>query len=417
MVGKQKYQAGDQTLLRQINLSAILNHIRIETPISRSVLAERTGLNKATISNLVNELIDKKFVKELGIKNSGIGRPSSLLVLNPEAGFILSSEIGVDFITVIGTDFSPNILFEVTKKIEPNLDPAIVIELLISILKKAQNKCSKHVGNNFLGLALGVPGLVDFESGCLLFAPNLQWKDIPLKNILSSAFDAPIFVDNEANLATLGEYFFGNALLYDDVLYLSVGVGLGGGMLREGQLLRGVGGMAGEFGHMTADPDGELCGCGNRGCWETQASQKVLFKYVHEALKKGETSILQETCGHNLELLNTDLIIEAARRNDRVALESLKKVGRHLGIGISSLINALNPGIIVLGGILSSAWEILEPEINRELTNRALYWNRESTKVVLGKNGSKSCVMGGIATVYQMILSEPHNNSHIFDNK
>ncbi len=417
MVGKQKYQAGDQTLLRQINLSAILNHIRIETPISRSVLAERTGLNKATISNLVNELIDKKFVKELGIKNSGIGRPSSLLVLNPEAGFILSSEIGVDFITVIGTDFSPNILFEVTKKIEPNLDPAIVIELLISILKKAQNKCSKHVGNNFLGLALGVPGLVDFESGCLLFAPNLQWKDIPLKNILSSAFDAPIFVDNEANLATLGEYFFGNALLYDDVLYLSVGVGLGGGMLREGQLLRGVGGMAGEFGHMTADPDGEFCGCGNRGCWETQASQKVLFKYVHEALKKGETSILQETCGHNLELLNTDLIIEAARRNDRVALESLKKVGRHLGIGISSLINALNPGIIVLGGILSSAWEILEPEINRELTNRALYWNRESTKVVLGKNGSKSCVMGGIATVYQMILSEPHNNSHIFDNK
>jgi glucokinase-like ROK family protein len=417
MIGNQKYQAGDQTLLRQINLSAILNHIRIETPISRAVLAERTGLNKATISNLVNELIDKKFVKELGVKNSGIGRPSSLLVLNPEAGFILSSEIGVDFISVIGTDFSPKILFEITKKIEPNLEPTIVIDMLIAILKRAQNKCRKSVGNNFLGLALGVPGLVDFESGCLLFAPNLQWKDIPLKSILSSEFDAPIFVDNEANHATLGEYFFGNAFLYDDVLYLSVGIGLGGGMLREGQLLRGVGGMAGEFGHMTADPDGDMCGCGNRGCWETQASQKVLFKYVREALAKGETSILQESCGHNLELLNTDLIIDAAKRNDRVALESLKKVGRHLGIGISSLINALNPGIIVLGGILSSAWEILEPEINQELTNRALYWNRESTKVVLGKNGSKSCVMGGIATVYQMILSEPHNNSHHFDNK
>ena len=198
MVGKQKYQAGDQTLLRQINLSAILNHIRIETPISRAILAERTGLNKATISNLVNELISKKFVKELGVKNSGIGRPSSLLVLNPEAGFILSSEIGVDFISVIGTDFSPNILFEVTKKIEPNLDPPIVIEMLISILKKAQNKCSKHVGNNFLGLDFGVPGLVDFESGCLLFAPILQWKYFPLWNILSSEFDAPIFVDNEA---------------------------------------------------------------------------------------------------------------------------------------------------------------------------------------------------------------------------
>jgi glucokinase-like ROK family protein len=407
---KQMYQAGDQTLLRQINLSAILNHIRVETPVSRVVLAERTGLNKATISNLINELIDKKFVKEIGVKNSGLGRPPSQLILNPEAGFILSSEIGADFISVIGTDFSPRILFEVTEKISLFSDQTSVINLLISHLKKAQEICSQKTSNNFLGLALGVPGLVDYETGCLLFAPNLQWKDIPLKSILESEFSAPIFVDNEANLATLGEYYFGNAFNYEDVLFLSVGVGLGGGMVRQGQLLRGVGGMAGEFGHMTADPDGGLCGCGNRGCWETQASQRVLFQYIHESILKGEDSLLKDTCGPDLILLNIDLILDAAKKNDRVALEALQRVGRHLGIGIASLINALNPGIIVLGGILSAAWEILEPEINKELSARALYWNRESTKVVLGKNGKQSCVMGGIAVVYQAILSKPHNN-------
>ncbi|MDO9086939.1 MAG: ROK family transcriptional regulator [Anaerolineaceae bacterium] len=413
MSGKQMYQAGDQTLLRQINLSAILNHIRVETPVSRVVLAERTGLNKATISNLINELIDKKFVKEIGVKSSGLGRPPSQLILNPEAGFILSSEIGADFISVIGTDFSPKILFEVTEKINHNSDASSVINLLISHLKKAQEICSQNTNNNFLGLALGVPGLVDYETGCLLFAPNLQWKDIPLKKLLESEFSAPVFVDNEANLATLGEYYFGNAFNYEDVLFLSVGVGLGGGMLRQGHLLRGVGGMAGEFGHMTADPDGGLCGCGNRGCWETQASQRVLFKYVHEAIINGEDSILRESCCNDLSSLNTDLIVEAAKKNDKVALDALKKVGHHLGIGIASLINALNPGIIVLGGILSSAWEILEPEINHELSTRALYWNRESTKVVLGKNGKQSCVMGGIAVVYQAILSKPHNNEYI----
>jgi predicted NBD/HSP70 family sugar kinase len=171
--------------------------------------------------------------------------------------------------------------------------------------------------------------------------------------------------------------------------------------------------MAGEFGHMTADPDGGLCGCGNRGCWETQASQRVLFQYINDAILSGEDSILREICCHDLSSLNTDLIVEAAKKNDKVALDALKKVGHHLGIGIASLINALNPGIIVLGGILSSAWEILEPEINNELSARALYWNRESTKVVLGKNGKHSCVMGGIAVVYQAILSKPHNNEYI----
>lgn len=406
MSEKMTYQAGDQTLLRQINLSAIMNHVRVEAPISRTILAEKTGLNKATVTSLVNELLQRQFVKEIGLENSGLGRPSMQLTLNPDAGFILSCEIGVDFISVIGTDFSPKIISKSDQVIDPSSTVEEVMQILISHLKKAKIVCSRLVGDNFLGLALGVPGLVDFDKGRLLFAPNLNWKDVPLKEILEKEFHARVFVDNEANLATLGEYYFGSAYQHDDVLYLSAGVGLGGGILRDGHLLRGVDGMAGEFGHITMDPDGELCGCGNHGCWETQVSQKALYRYVKQALTPTSASILQ----NNHEPLNVDTIVKAARTGDKIALDLLDRVGHYLGIGIASCINALNPGIVVFGGIMSSAWEFLEPVIKQELRDRALYWNMAGTSVVLANHGNNACVMGGIATVYQAILSEPNGN-------
>lgn len=410
MPGRTKYQAGDQTLLRQINLSAIMNNIRVDAPISRTVLADKTGLNKATITSLVNELIQRQFIKEVGLENSGLGRPSMQLTLNPDAGFILSCEIGVDFISVIGTDFSPKVIYLSEQSIDPSSSVSEVMDILLTHLKKAMTECTRKIGDNFLGLALGVPGLVDFSKGKLLFAPNLNWKEVPLKEILESEFHAPVFVDNEANLATLGEYYFGAAYQHDDVLYLSAGVGLGGGILRDGHLLRGVDGMAGEFGHITMDPNGELCGCGNHGCWETQVSQRALYRYVIQALTPGTKSVLSDLAQHDLSKLNVAMIVNAARNGDKVALDSLENVGRYLGIGIASCINALNPGIVVFGGIMSVAWEFLEPVIKQELGKRALYWNIAGTQVVLANHGNNACVMGGIATVYQAILSQPNGS-------
>jgi glucokinase-like ROK family protein len=403
------YQAGDQTLLRQINLSAILNHIRVNAPISRSTLAIKTGLNKATITSLVSELIQKQFIQEVGLETNLVGRPSMKLNLNPGAGFILSSEIGVDFISVIGTDFSPKIIHSEYQTFPSTFSVDEVMALLVQFLNKTRAICAEKVSSNFLGLALGVPGLVDHGNGKLLFAPNLRWNDVPLRDILRPEFSAPIFVDNEGNLATLGEYYFGSADQHDDVLYISVGIGLGGGMLRGGNLMRGLDGMAGEFGHMTVDPDGLLCSCGNYGCWETQASEKGLFRYTEEAILAGESSILPKSNGSQSSL-TIHTIVEAARAGDKVALNAVEKVGHNLGIGIASLINALNPGVVVFGGMMSMAWEFLEPVIKEEISRRALYWNREGTQVVLARHGMNACVMGGVATVYQAILARPTNH-------
>jgi len=394
-------------MLRKINLSAIMNYVRIDAPISRSTLAKKTGLNKATITRLVGELIARNIVKEVGLESNGIGRPSMNLILNPDAGFMIGVEIGVDFINVLGTDFSPKEIFHVVDKTSVDLSVDEVLELMNKRINQAVEICKREVGGNFLGLAIGVPGLVDYDEGKLLFAPNLKWQNVELKKRLSALYDAPIIIDNEANLAAFGEYFFGSAYQHPDVLYLSAGVGLGGGILHGSELLRGVNGMAGELGHITVLPDGELCGCGNKGCWETLVSLRALYRYIQEQFAIDKTSELWQKTGGNINQLTVEMVITAAQRGDRIAIVALTKVGRYLGIGIASLINSLNPSIVVFGGIMSDAWKFLEPVVLAEIKNRALFWNRENTEIVLAKHGIDACVMGGVATIYQSTISQP----------
>ncbi len=407
MSQQNRYQTGDQALVRQINLSAILHHLREHAPISRAALAEITGLNKTTVSSLVGELIDNQFVREIGLGSAGsVGRRAMLLKLNPAAGCLVSGEIGVDFISVIAANFAADILWRHQTRIDPAMGQQAIAEQAASLLQQAREQGLSSC-RNLLGVAVGVPGLVDLATGTLLFAPNLGWRDVPLRSILQQVFDAPVFVDNEANLAALGEHYFGAARGYEEVLYISVGVGLGGGLVHNGQIYRGVTGVAGELGHMTVDPDGEMCNCGNRGCWETLVSQRALFRHIEQAIQAGQASQLSQMINGDYSRLTVPLVAEAARAGDAVALAALDKVGHNLGIGIASLVNALNPELVVFGGILSLTWEFLLPAVTEELKKRTLRWNREATQVVLARHGFDACVMGGLALVLQDTLREP----------
>jgi glucokinase-like ROK family protein len=401
-----RIKTGDQALVRQINLAIILDQLRENAPLSRAALAEKTGLNKTTVSSLVSELIDRKLVTEIGLDTAGLGRPSVQLSLNPKAGFVVSAEVGGDFISIISTDFAPHITYKLKKMIEPNQDQEETIEQILVLLRNTISE-NQSLRGRLLGVAVGVPGLVDFATGNLLFAPNLCWQDAKLGEALQREFDAPIFVDNEANLAALGEYYFGAARGYEEVLYISAGVGIGGGLIWNGAIVRGKTGFAGEFGHITMDPDGELCGCGNRGCWETQASQRALFDYIRNSISKGKKSHLLDITHGNLNTLSVERVVEAAQFGDNLALEALNVIGKHLGIGIASLVNALNPELVVLGGPISLAWDFLNPVIEAQMCARALRWHRESTRVVLARHGADACVMGGIAAVYHQILAKP----------
>ena len=405
-------RTGDQALVREINLSIILNALRDQSPRSRASLASGTGLNKTTVSSLVQQLIDGHFVSEVGVEKSDEGgRPGRLLELNPAAGTIIGAEIGVDFILVLVTDFAAQVLWRQEERTVHDSGQEAILSRTLDLISAAIAHTAGAEGE-VLGLGLGVPGLVDVASGTLLFGPNLGWRNVRLREQLAAAFSFPVYVDNEANMATLGENYFGVARGAKSVLYVSAGVGLGGGIVLDGRVLPGAVGFAGEVGHMTMEPDGRPCNCGNHGCWETLVSQEAVFRRVQTALAAGAVSSLPAVKG-GLEALTIPLVAEAARNGDRVARAALHDTAVWLGVGLANLINALNPEIIVFGGILSLASDCLLPVVAEVIRERALPWPAAATQVLTAAYGADACVMGGIATVYHQILSQPFNTERL----
>ncbi len=390
-----------------MNLSLVLEALRLHAPVSRARLAQLTGLNKSTVSSLVEELIEAGLITEVGTRHSGsAGRPAIMLQPNPRAGGIIGSEIGVDFLSVIITDFSRQIVWRHFERLGRDRRVEPVLQRFIEIVRSGIAETRSQVERIF-GLAVGVPGLVDIASGTLLFAPNLRWSDVPLRRMLEAEFPFPVFVHNEANLAAVGESYFGAARDAGSVVLVSAGVGLGGGIVLGGQLVTGAGGFAGEIGHMTIEPDGPLCNCGNRGCWETLVSQEALFRRVRDAIDGGRPSLLHELTSGDLSLLTVPLVVEAAKRGDEVALQALEETARFLGIGIANLVNALNPEVVVFGGVLSLASDFLLPVVWRVITERALRWTSQSVRLVVAAHGFDACAIGGIAWIYQSLLRQP----------
>ena len=400
--------AVDPTKMREMNLASTLNALRLNAPVSRTGLARLTGLSKGAISSLMHELQNRQLVSEVGTVSGsrGIGRPAISLRLNPEAGSILAAEIGVDFISVILANFAGQILGRSFQDTRTLVERGAILDGAIAMLR---GMCKQFEGSGkpIFGLSIGVPGIVDASSGKLLFAPNLGWRDVPLLDIAKQQFDFPVFVDNEAKLAALGETYFGAGQGSDFVLYVSSGVGVGGGIVLNGLLLSGSAGFAGEVGHMKVVQNGIQCNCGGTGCWETLASQSAVFRRVRNAVDRGEASWLLEATDGSLDKLSMELVVEAARRGDAVALDALHETGRWLGVGIANLMNVLNPHRVVFGGVVSLAQEFLLPELTRVVSEIALPWVRNTCDIRVASHGADACVMGGIAKVYHKILTSP----------
>ena len=403
-------RTGDQALIREINLSIILNALRDHPPLSRAALAVATGLNKTTVSSLVHQLINASFVTETGVGKNFTGRPGILLHLNPHAGAIIGVEMGVDFISVVLTDFAARVIWRHQERTDRREQQSAILRRAFTNIEAAAEQARNH-SLNVLGLALGVPGLVDVESGTLLYAPNLQWENVPLRQMFRARFDFPVYVDNEASIAAFGETYFGVARGARNVLYVSAGVGIGGGLVLDGRIYPGGSGFAGEVGHMTLEPDGLPCACGNRGCWETLASQSAVFRRIHECIAAGEMSSLARfaSLGKNgkREQLTIPVVVRAAQEGDTIARRALTDTGKYLGIGLANLVNALNPEMVVFGGILSLAKEFLLPVIQQTISERALRWSSQTAQIVVAAHGSDACVMGSVAMVYDQILRQP----------
>ncbi len=406
---KQRHRTGDQTLVREINLSIVFNQLWTNAPLSRAQLANVTGLNKTTISSLVHELLIKGVVREAGQRSSGGGRPATLIELNPHAGCMIGVEIGADFISAILTDFRAEIEWRHYESIESGQDCQATVKRTREILQDA-TQMADRLGLHLLGIGVGVPALIDLDSGVVLFAPNLEWRDVPLRDMLAESLPLPILVDNDANLAALGEYYFGAARGVGSFIHIAIGVGLGGGIFLDGQPYRGASGFAGEFGHMTVQDGGPLCKCGNVGCWETLVSNLAVVKQAQSAVETHTHSRILEMAHGQTDRITLPVVMKAAEEGDETALEVLRQTGYYLGVGISNLINAYNPELIVLGGGLSQAYPFLLPVAEEVVAKRVIAKPAKSTQVVASAYGQDACVLGAVGSVLHEILTTPNFN-------
>jgi glucokinase len=210
-----------------------------------------------------------------------------------------------------------------------------------------------------LAVGIGAAGMVDATDGVLRFAPNLAWRDLSIASRVRGALGLPCQVDNDANTAAYAEYRFGAGRGYRHVLLVTVGTGIGGGIVSDGRLFRGANGFAAEIGHIIVEPGGPLCGCGNRGCWEQLASGRAIDRMGREAASADEGSTLRRLAGGDLEQVSGRHVTEAARQGDEVALRIFAEAGRRLGEGIAGLVNILDPQVVVVGGGAIVAGDLL----------------------------------------------------------
>ena len=411
---KGRYRTGDQAWVRERNLAIVLNYLwEAGQPVSRAHLVQVSGLNKSTVGSILAQLQSWGLVKDSGMSEPRPGRPGTLIDMNPEAGRLIGAEIGVGFVSAVVTDLKAGVLWR--HKIETFEDGEMPATLQdqARVLKQTEDLVHEAIQQatagetRLFGIGLGVPGLVDHATGTLLFAPNLKWSNVPLRDMWQKCFGVPVVVENEANAAALGEWMLGVGRQVDNFVYLSAGVGLGGGLMINGKLYGGRGGFAGEVGHMTLDPDGPPCNCGSRGCWEVLIGPTAIVQRVRQAVVEGRATNLLALCGGDPEAIRMEHVLQAAEHGEPAVLNTLDEVGRYLGIGIANLINTFNPSLVVLGGVLSLAGPYILPRAQQEVNTRALAVARKGVEITLSAFKFDACVMGGAALILHEILNNP----------
>lgn len=252
-----------------------------------------------------------------------------------------------------------------------------------------------------LGVGIGSPGPLDRETGVVILTPNLGWTNFPLRDRICAAVQLPATLDNDANCATLGEWWLGAARGAQHVVGLTIGTGIGGGLILNGRLFHGVSDVAGEVGHTTIDANGRRCGCGNYGCLEAYASGPAIAERAREALAGGEPSAMPALVGGDLSRLSAAIVYDAAKQGDRLAQEVVRETARILGIGIANLLNVFNPEVVVLAGGVTQAGDQLFEPMRAEVRRRAFKPAVDACRIVPGALQGNAGVIGAAATFAQ----------------
>lgn len=398
-----------QQEMRRRNLSRVLYAVAGAGPVSRASIAARIGLTRASVSTLVEELLRAGFLVELGPgRSGGVGRPGNALALTGMGPCGLGAEIGVDHLTVCAVDLGGRVRARAGDE-RPNGEagPDSVLRRLSSLLDGVTAEAGA-AGLRPAGLAVAVPGLVTRSSTTVARAPNLGWEGTDLAAHLGAAVPGlPLTVENEANFGALAELWLGAPDETDggvdragtagrgDFIHVSAEVGIGAGVVLDGELLRGTRGFAGELGHVPVQPDGPRCACGGSGCLEQYAGEAALLRAA---------GISQHAAGGRTAALAR--LRARAEEGDEAALRALRRAGRALGIALTGAVNLLDPRAVLLGGALAALAPWLLPALERELRGRAATPG-SVPEVAVSAVGSDGPSLGAAHSVVRAVLDDP----------
>lgn len=368
----QKSISGNAKIVRNINRAMILNIIRKSQPISRTQIAKVTGLNKSTVSSIVADLLKEELVYEKINADKNVGR--NPIDLSIKLGRSLIGAINIDSaITHLAiVDIDGSLLVESQIDTKPEYPEKFIADCIEGLNKL----CSRLNIDKLLGLGVSVAGIVDSKDLVVDFAPNLGWEDFKIGYEIQKHWkDLKILaVGNDAKSSALAELWFGTqGVSLSNFIFLSIGDGIGSGIVVEGKLLDGEFQAAGEVGHTILIEGGEQCLCGNYGCWERYASDTATVKrYIFESNGKLDPT----------NNLTVDDILEKAIKGDELAKKVLNETGDYIGLGIANIVKAIDPHAIIIGGMITQAWDIIYPQIIKEVEKRAFYGRNKNIIIV-----------------------------------
>ena len=383
-----------QRSLWRHNLALVLGEIGQDGTVSRARIAQATGLTRATVSALVDDLLRGGLIAEVEpAPRRSAGRPATGLVLSPTGPAGLGLEINIDYLAAVVVDLTGAVRYRQVRHVDQRgRAPAEVLAEIAALAAAAVADCGLTVA----AASLAVPGLVD-PAGVVRLVPNLGWRDLDLPAALTGAADwpgLPLTVDNEANLAALGELHTGRA--ERSFLYVSGEIGIGAGIVTDGGLFRGTHGWSGEIGHMTIAADGPVCRCGAFGCLEQYAGQEAILRAA--GVSPDETRSTGQPVGR---------LVELAAALDPSTVDALESAGTALGLAVAGVINVLDLDAVVLGGVLAPLAPWLVGPVDRELRRRVLTSAWSPVRVRACALGADAAVLGAAGSVVREIHADP----------
>ncbi|MDS9472497.1 ROK family transcriptional regulator [Sporosarcina pasteurii] len=376
--------------MKSVNRSIILNKIRTDAPISRAQIAKETKLTPPTVSSNVKSLIEEGVVVESELGESQGGRKPTMLLINDEAFYVIGTDAGPTKIECVIADLAGNIH---TRNSIALTVPITNDEFLIKLTKCIRELIAAATidTDKLIGIGVAMHGVVDVETGTSLIAPNLGLTNIPIKAVMEEEFRLPVKVENDARVMALGEAWFGNHEVMDNMLAVNVGRGVGAGIVVGGKLFHGANNIAGEIGHMTIDIHGEVCECGNRGCLQTFATGAAIAKRANLRMQ------------HN-NAITAEKVYELALSGDHDCREILEETGSIIGVGLMNLIHIINPAKIVIGGGVMKSGKFILPAIQKAIEKHALTPEAKQTEVEITKLGDDATIIGAVALVLVTIF-------------